>query len=233
MGGVEKHGKIVFPYVFDKLLSSSDDFNFTHYLIDGVKVRMSLCPVPFSKLPPMPDGMVGLFLAENIPIFIRIYKQMVFTFVFDPERTALDGEMVRLAKRHFIDAFDTSELKCKTEAFPSDMLEDFHHTIGRIPRFYPMGFEIISAEMALLESLQEECRNFYEPLISQHHETLKLYREQMKSNNIHHLFKEAVEGTMDSFPAMEDEYNQLMEMLEWLKNTCELRLFGEKLPNKS
>ena len=42
-----------------------------------------------------------------------------------------------------------------------------------------------------------------------------------------------MEGTMDSFPAMEDEYNQQMEMLEWLKNTCELRLFGEKLPNKS
>lgn len=233
MGGVEKHGKVVFPYAFDELLSSSDDVNFTHYLIDGVQVRMSLCPVPFSKLPPMPDGMVDLFLDESFPIFIRIYKQMVFTFFFDPERTALDGEMVRLAKRHFIDAFDTSELEYKMEAFPSDMLEDINQTIGRMPRFYPMGFEIISAEMTLLESLQEECRYFYEPLISGNHEALKQYREQMKSNNIHHLFKEAVEGSMDSYRAIEDEYNQQMEMLEWLKNTCELRLFGEKLFNKS
>lgn len=233
MGGVEKRGKIVFPYAFDELLSSSDDFNFTHYLIDGVKVRMSLCPVPFSKLPPMPDGMVGLFLDESFPIFIKIYKQMVFTFVFDPERTALDGEMVRLAKRHFIDAFGPSELEYKMEAFPSDMLEDIYQTIGRIPRFYPMGFEIISAEMTLLESLQEECRNFYEPLISQHHEAQKQYSELMKSNNIHHLFKKAVEVYIGGTRAIEDEYNLQMEMLEWLKNTCALRLFGEKLPNKS
>ena len=75
-GIFDKKGNVIVPYVFDNILSSSDDFNYTHYEMDGITIRMSMCPIPYCKLPQMPEYIIDFLIPECIPMFIRVYKQL-------------------------------------------------------------------------------------------------------------------------------------------------------------
>lgn len=228
-GIFDKKGNMIVPYVFDNILSSSDDFNYTHYEMDGITIRMSMCPIPYCKLPQMPEYIIDFLIPEGIPMFIRVYKQLVFTFIFIKMD---DSQDISNAKKLFIEALDEiNGCEYKMEVPPSYILEDIPKTIGRVMLLNPLAYEYVTDEKYILEDIEKEFRSFFEPLLSSHKDAKELYDSLIANDSIKEskgakLFKEAYEGSRNCRTETEEEYQVGLKCLKWLKDTCMLRMCG-------
>lgn len=224
-GIFDKKDNVIVPYIFDNILNSSDDFNYTHYEMDGITIRMSMCPIPYCKLPQMPESIIDFLIPEDIPMFIRVYKQLVFTFIFTKKD---DSQDISGAKKRFIEALDKiNGCVYGAEAVPSYILEDIPKTIGRVRQLNPLAWKYITDELYILEDMEKRIRDFYEPLLSMHKDAKELYDSLTTTNTKGvQLYKEAYEGSSGHHDVTEQAYQLGLECLKWLKDTCKLRMCG-------
>lgn len=238
-GIFDKKGNVIVPYVFDEILSSSDDFNYTHYTMEGIKVQMNLCPLPLSKFPPMPENLDSILETEVIPVFIRVYKQMVFTFVFyledDCQETMTDFiYKIISAKQHFVEAInEIGGCKYMMEKIPQYILEDIPNTIGRVVTHNITGRELMNNELYVLNSTQNRIKEYIDFIETSYNEAQEKYNQLKEGNNVDttsKLYKEALESRINHYQTTDMEHiqwlNEALEIIKWLKRTCAFRMTG-------